>query len=162
MNIFSSDQMKILMAARSVSLNINFPLSRCFCFVSSKIKCLDCFIYGANCRSLKTTVRIEYLRFNYLMHFFDASVPISLRLLIRFRNYGLGAVCAHSARNFFTRGCTWLLKLIPSILNRFSTHVEPFHNLLIGHGSSLEGDNLAPLRLVCHNLPITWKNWMKI
>jgi len=56
-----SDKMKILLAAGSLSLNINLPLSRLFSFEDSEITCTDCFLYGVNCWSSIITRRIEEL-----------------------------------------------------------------------------------------------------
>ena len=41
-----SDQMKFLLAAGSISLKINLPLSRLFSFEDSEITCTDCLLYG--------------------------------------------------------------------------------------------------------------------
>ena len=60
-NIFWSNQMKILLEARSNSLYINLSLSRRFCFELSEINCLDCLLYVVNNGSSKITRRIEEL-----------------------------------------------------------------------------------------------------
>ena len=151
MNIFSSDQLKMLLATRSVSLNINWPLSRCFCVECSETNCPDCFIYGFNCRSSKTSRRIECVEIKDFFEFFTLFLRNSLHLL-RCKNYGLGTDCAHSARNLFTRGCTWLFKLIPNILNSFLTHVEPFQNFLTGTQAILRAtiwSHFALLAITC-------------
>ena len=61
MNIFLSDQTKIFLAARSISLDINLHPPRRFFYESSEINFLACFIYSVYCWSSKTTRRIEKL-----------------------------------------------------------------------------------------------------
>ena len=119
------------------------------------------FLYGENCRSFTTTRHTKDLEIPATFAIFFTSLMIWFHLLFRRRSYGLGADCAHSIRNLITKPCAWLMKIFPSIVNRFRTHVELFNNFLIGDTSSLEDGNLVPLRLVSLNLPSTRKKWRK-
>ena len=155
MNIFSSDEMKTLLAACSSSLEINLSLSRCFSFESFEITCLNYFIYGVNLRSSTTTRRMKILRFHHLLpvflRFSADFAPSSSSLLKLWTWCGLSAFYLEYVYKWFYL----ILNPILSILNCFPTHVEPFHNFLIGVASSFESENLVPPRLLDHNLPNT-------
>ena len=76
----------------------------------------------------------------------------------------LAIVLAKYTGFYKKRGCAGYVKLFLSIVNRFTTHFEVFHNFLIGDFSSLEGDHLVMPRTVSRNLMNTLKqvNYMKI
>ena len=154
--------MKILLAADFISLNINLPLSKVFSFEDSEITCTDCFLYEVNCRSYIITLALKILSFLHNLSFSDVFLRILLYLLLRCKNYGLSDECARSSRNWFTRGCVWLLILFPSIVNYFPSHFELLHVFVLWDAIGLEGDNLVPFCFVAHNLPNTWIKWMKI
>ena len=126
-NIFSSVKMNILLAARSVSRNINLPYPDVSALRVLKLTVSTVLYMELTVDHPKLSAILDNLRLKYLLQFFYAFLRISLHL-IRCRNYGLGADWSHSASNQLTRGCTRLLKLSKNILNRFPTHVEPFHN----------------------------------
>ena len=92
-----TDQMKILLAAGFISLNINLPLSHLFSFEDSETTFTDCFLYEVGCRSSTIPVAMKTLRFQHILPFSNVSLRNSLHLL-RCKNYDLGADCARSSR----------------------------------------------------------------
>ena len=46
--------MKNMLVTRSISPNINLPMSRCFCSQSCETYSFHCFLFGVNCRSSMT------------------------------------------------------------------------------------------------------------
>ena len=113
------------------------------------------FLFGINCKLSIITRRIENLWILAYLAIFDASLRISLYLLLRCKSYGLRADCARSYMNRLNIGCAWLLELCPSIVKCYPIHFELFHIFVSGDASGLRvtiRSRFALLTITCRIL----------